>query len=196
MLTQTTNVDASGNQVVSGSVSVSNFPATQPVSGTVTANIGTTNGLALDTSVNSLLKPASTLAAVTAIINTVTVKADTLVNQTAAFKVDGSATTQPVSIAGTVSVLVDVSATGTLSSVAGAAVSTTLLAANSARKGFSIFNDSTAILKVALTGTASITSFSFLLQPNSYFESSITYTGIVTGIWASAIGNARVTELT
>lgn len=47
------------------SVSVSNFPATQPVSGTVVANIGTTNGLALDTSVNSLLKPASTLSAVT-----------------------------------------------------------------------------------------------------------------------------------
>jgi hypothetical protein len=34
---------------------------------TVTANIGTTNGLALDTSVNSLLKPASTLAAVTSL---------------------------------------------------------------------------------------------------------------------------------
>ena len=48
------------------------------VSGTVTANIGTTNGLALDsslstlnTSVNTLLKPASTLAAVTSITNVV-----------------------------------------------------------------------------------------------------------------------------
>jgi hypothetical protein len=38
-----------------------------PISGTVTSNIGTTNGLALDTSVNSLLKPASTLAAVTTV---------------------------------------------------------------------------------------------------------------------------------
>ena len=97
------------------SVSVSNFPATQAVSGTVTANIGTTNGLALDstvakdaslttlnTSVNTLLKPASTLAAVTAITNAVTIKADTAVNQTNALKVDGSAVTQPVSIAGTI----------------------------------------------------------------------------------------------
>lgn len=45
-------------------------------SGTITANIGTTNGLALDTSVNSLLKPASTLNAVTTvgtITNAVTV---------------------------------------------------------------------------------------------------------------------------
>ena len=81
------------------------WQATQPVSFTrlssgadsVTANIGTTNGLALDITVNSLLKPSSTLSAVSTITNTVTVKADTLVNQTNAFKVDGSAVTQPVS---------------------------------------------------------------------------------------------------
>ena len=79
----------------------------------VTANAGTnlnTSALALDstvakdsslstlnTSVNTLLKPASTLAAVTSITNTVTIKADTAVNQTNAMKVDGSAVTQPVS---------------------------------------------------------------------------------------------------
>lgn len=52
------------------------LPGTVAVTGTVTANIGTTNGLALDTSVNSLLKPTSTLAAVTTlggITNTVNV---------------------------------------------------------------------------------------------------------------------------
>lgn len=81
------------------------WQATQPVSFTrlssgtdsVTANIGTTNGLALDITVDSLLKPSSTLSAVSTITNTVTVKADTLANQTNAFKVDGSAVTQPVS---------------------------------------------------------------------------------------------------
>ena len=81
------------------------WQATQPVSFTrlssgtdsVTANIGTTNGIALDITVDSLLKPSSTLSAVSTITNTVTVKADTLVNQTNAFKVDGSAVTQPVS---------------------------------------------------------------------------------------------------
>ena len=36
-------------QTITGTVAVSNFPATQPVSGTVTANIGTTGGLQLDT---------------------------------------------------------------------------------------------------------------------------------------------------
>src|SRR6185436_5601098 len=39
---------------IGSTVAVSNFPATQPISGTVTANIGTTNGLALDTSVNNI----------------------------------------------------------------------------------------------------------------------------------------------
>lgn len=83
-----------------------------PVS-TVTANAGTnlnTSLLALDstvakdsslgtlnTSVNTLLKPASTLAAVTSITNTVVIKADTAGNQTNALKVDGSAVTQPIS---------------------------------------------------------------------------------------------------
>lgn len=92
---------------------VDNFPASQPVTGTVTANAGTnlnTSALALDatvakdsslgtlnTSVNTLLKPASTLAAVTAITNTVTIKADTAINQTNSLKVDGSAVTQPIS---------------------------------------------------------------------------------------------------
>ena len=97
-------------------------------SGTVTANIGTAGTLATDTSVNSLLKPASTLAAVTAITNTVTVKADTPANQTNAMKVDGTATTQPVSIAGTVAttgtVTANIGTTNGLALEAGHAAST------------------------------------------------------------------------
>ena len=53
----------------------------------------------LDISVNSLLKPASTLNAVTtvgSITNTVTIKADTPANQANALKVDGSGVLQPV----------------------------------------------------------------------------------------------------
>lgn len=42
----------------SANVNVTNFPATQPISGSITANIGTTGGLALDTSVNGLLLAA------------------------------------------------------------------------------------------------------------------------------------------
>ena len=46
-------------------IKVDGSAVTQPVSGTVTSNVGTTNGLALDSSINSLLKPASTLSAIT-----------------------------------------------------------------------------------------------------------------------------------
>lgn len=90
----------SGTSTVSGTVAVTQSTSPWVVSGSVTANAGTnlnTSALALDTSVNSLLKPASTLAAVTSITNTVTIKADTAANQPNALKVDGSATTQPIS---------------------------------------------------------------------------------------------------
>jgi hypothetical protein len=49
------SIDGSAStQPVSGSVSISNFPGTQPISGTITSNIGTTNGLALDSTLSSL----------------------------------------------------------------------------------------------------------------------------------------------
>lgn len=62
---QVTGSLPSGTNVIGHVITDSGSVST--VSGTVTANIGTTNGLALDTSVNSLLKPASTLAAVTSV---------------------------------------------------------------------------------------------------------------------------------
>lgn len=67
---------------VTGTVSVSNFPATQAVSGTVTANLGTIAGVATETTLSGLN------AKVTTSINGILV--------------DGSAVTQPIS--GSVSV--------------------------------------------------------------------------------------------
>lgn len=72
----------------------------------------------------------------------------------------------------------------------------TLLAANTDRKGFSIFNDSTAILYVKLGTGASSTDFSFRITPQGYYESGVlAYRGIITGTWASnASGAARLSE--
>ena len=72
----------------------------------------------------------------------------------------------------------------------------TLLADNPDRRGFSIFNDSTAILYVKLGSGASASSFSFRIVPQGYYESSgLCYTGVITGIWASdASGAARISE--
>lgn len=94
-------------------VTIANDQSIVPISGIVTANIGTTNGLALNTTVDSLLKPSSTLEAVTrvdSITSAVTIKADTAENQSNLLKVDGSGVVQPisgsVSVTGTASVSV------------------------------------------------------------------------------------------
>ena len=47
-----------------------------------------------------------------------------------------------------------------------------------------------------LGATASATSFTAKLSPDGYYEVPFNYTGIIDGLWASATGNARITELT
>lgn len=89
-----------------------------------------------------------------------------------------------------------IAATGTLTSVSSSATSVTLLASNSSRKGYVIFNDSTQILYVAFAATATVSAYSVKLFPNSCATSDLDYTGIITGIWASANGAAKVTEFT
>lgn len=92
------------------------------------------------------------------------------------------------------------SSTPTQSSVASSATNVTLLAANTARKGATITNDSSAVLYIKLGATASATSYTVTLAgsagaPFSYFEVPFGYVGIIDGIWASATGNARITEI-
>ena len=87
-------------------------------------------------------------------------------------------------------------ATATLSNVPSSASNVTLIAANTSRKGLFIYNDSTAILYVKFGATASTSSFTFRLTPTGLYEMQPpVYQGIVDGIWASAAGNARITEL-
>jgi len=86
--------------------------------------------------------------------------------------------------------------TGTQTSVAGSASNVTLLAANVLRKGATIYNDSTAILYLRLAATATTSNFTVKLFADDYYEVPFGYYGIIDGIWASATGNARVTELT
>jgi hypothetical protein len=88
--------------------------------------------------------------------------------------------------------------TGTTSTVNDTAVSTTLLAANSNRKGATFYNDSTATLYLKCGATASTTSFMLPVEPRGYLELPFKYTGIVDGIWTSdtATGAARITEFT
>jgi hypothetical protein len=112
----------------------------------------------------------------------------------------GTWTVQPGNTANTTAWLTqqDKSATSTLANVAGSASSVTLQASNSSRKGWSCHNDSSAILYVKFGSSATSTSYTVKLIADAYYELPTTsvYTGIITGIWASATGSARVTELT
>lgn len=83
-----------------------------------------------------------------------------------------------------------------VTSVAGSASSVTLLASNADRKGGTIYNDSTAILYLKLGASASTSSFTVKMFPEDYYEVPFNYTGIIDGVWASATGDARITELT
>ena len=87
------------------------------------------------------------------------------------------------------------SSTATKANVAGSASSVTILAANTARLGAAVINDSAAVLYLDVTGgTASATSYTVQLAASAYYEVPFRYTGLITGIWASATGSARVTE--
>lgn len=88
------------------------------------------------------------------------------------------------------------SSTAAITSVSNAITSTVLLAANTLRRGFIIYNDSLAIVFVAFAATASTTAFSVKLQPGSEYEPGIDYTGIISSIASAAVGAMRVTEFT
>lgn len=101
--------------------------------------------------------------------------------------------TTPDSLA--LAVAADASSTGTLSNVSGSASSVTVLAANVDRLQGVIFNDSGATLYLKFGSTASTSSFTYRLDPYYTLEVPASYTGIITGIWSSATGSARVTEV-
>lgn len=108
---------------------------------------------------------------------------------------NGDDTFSPTVIAsGTVSTTPAAAPSTTVAAVASSATVVTILAANSARKGASVFNDSTAILTLKAGAAASTTSFTTKVAVGGYFEVPFGYTGILTGLWATANGNALVTE--
>lgn len=151
---------------------VNNFPATQPVSGTVAATQSGTWNITNISGTVSLPTGAATSA-----------------NQT----------TEIASLAtiATNTALAPHTATSAVTSVASSATNVTILASNATRKQAAVYNESTQILYLKLGTTASVTSYTVQIPASGYYElPGITvYTGQIDGIWASANGNARVTEL-
>lgn len=88
------------------------------------------------------------------------------------------------------------SSTAVITSVANSLSTGVLLASNTARRGFMIFNDSSAVVFVAFAATASTTAFSVKLQPGAEYEPGIDYTGVISSIASAAVGACRITEFT
>ncbi len=85
--------------------------------------------------------------------------------------------------------------TATLTSVGSSATNVNLLAATAQINGRVVFNDSTAVLYLKYGATASTTSYTVQIAAGGYFEFPVPlYAGQVDGIWASANGNARLTQ--
>jgi hypothetical protein len=87
-------------------------------------------------------------------------------------------------------------ATATLANITGSATVLTLQASNAGRRAWCVHNDSEARLLVKLGSGASATSFTRRLEGYEFWALPFLYTGIITGIWESASGFARVTEIT
>jgi hypothetical protein len=95
---------------------------------------------------------------------------------------------------GTVDVAAPSSASTT--TVPASVTAVTLLAANATRYGTIIVNNSaSATLYGRLATGATSSNWSFILEPGGIWEMQPRYyTGIITGIWSAAVGDAHVTE--
>lgn len=88
---------------------------------------------------------------------------------------------------------------GVTTTIPASVVPAVYLAANPARLGAMINNDSAGrFLYIKLGGGVSGVSYSVRLGPHSYFELPFpAYTGVIEGVWAAGLGGfATVTELT
>lgn len=102
----------------------------------------------------------------------------------------------PLSNPSSVTITPSTSGTATPTSVAASITSVSLLAANSARKGTTIWNNSTANLYVELGAAASASAFTARVSAGGYYEVPFTYTGAISAIWDAANGSALVREFT
>lgn len=107
---------------------------------------------------------------------------------------------EAVAITGTVATEEVAPTTAATSSVAVNIADVQLLAANAARLGATVFNDSMlSTLYVKFGAAASLTSFKVAILPGGFYELPFpVYTGQIRGIWsvADASGAARISEET
>ncbi|MFK0732081.1 MAG: hypothetical protein ACFKPT_13860 [Gloeotrichia echinulata GP01] len=86
--------------------------------------------------------------------------------------------------------------TSSPTSITGSTTSQTLIAANTSRKGATIWNESAFNMYIEFGAVASLTAFTVKLLPSGYYEVPFNYAGVLACIWDGVNGNALVRELT
>lgn len=108
--------------------------------------------------------------------------------------VTGSVTLAGTVVSGSAQLVTDRGSTPTLATVASLATTQSFSVSNAAYKLRTVFNESTSILYLAYGGTATITAYTVQIAPGGFFIED-KYTGVMSGIWATANGNARITSV-
>jgi hypothetical protein len=80
--------------------------------------------------------------------------------------------------------------------IAASVTSVSLVSSNPARKGITIWNNSTANLYIDFGANPSTSSFAVKISADGYYELPYSYTGSIGAIWDAANGSALVRELT
>jgi hypothetical protein len=108
----------------------------------------------------------------------------------------GGTAKQGVDSDGAAGVVLTGKTSATLTNVSGSATSVSVFSSSSTAKQRIVWNDSTATLYLKFGTTASVTSATVAIPPNGYYEfPQPLYRGAVDGIWSSATGTARITEM-
>ena len=171
-LNQSFGLDGGG---LTSNVLVTNWPANQTIHGTVTAVGSVTPG-------DSLANPIDCIDAASFLLG---------------WNVTSTHWERIQSDAGALIATIKKPQAATITYVSPTLLSQLLLAANVARKGFQVYNNTSQNLYLSLGAAADVdTGFTLIMQPGGYYEDPYNFPGNVYGIWAiSATGKALVTEL-
>ena len=105
--------------------------------------------------------------------------------------------TASVLVVGTASVREIPNGTSVLSGTNRSNTAQVILPANSNRRGALFFNDSNATMFLAYSASVTTTEFTVKLSAQSFYVVDALYTGVISGIWATAgSGQVRSTEVT
>lgn len=89
-----------------------------------------------------------------------------------------------------------VSTVAASTTVPSSATSVPILAANTGRKGATVWNASTATLYLDVDGVVTATDYAIKLDPGGYYEVPYGFQGALSGIWSAVNGSALVREYT